>query len=194
MPRKSCKSKKRSKRYPKRRTKKQSKKRVRKYSRRRSRKISRKYSKKYSRRDGMDDNRLLSEPIPRDIDMFEYEEMDVEGKPFIIKEDEYIDYRDYLEPLLNTPDSDIETIPDEFLDKISKPPEKMKGSFNRIYYNCPYCKEPQYSKYNLAEHVTKVHNKPIYICEEPGCEYISARKSDFIRHRHKPKTNIKKGS
>lgn len=185
MSRKSCKSKKRSKRYSKRRIKNNLKKRV------------RKYSKKYSRRDGMNDNRLLSEPIPKDIDMFDYDEMDVEGKPFTIKkEDEYIDYRDYLEPLLNAPDSDsdIETISGEFLDKSSKPPEKMKWSFNRLYYNCPYCKESQYSKYNLAKHVTKVHNKPIYICEEPGCEYISARKFDFSRHRHKPKTNIKKGS
>ena len=194
MPRKSCRSKRRNKKYSKRcLTKKQSKRRSKKQSKRRSRKYSKKKSRRYSRRrDGMNDNRLLSETIPRDIDMFEYEEMDVEDKPFIIK-DEYVDYRDYLEPLLNTPDSDVETIPDEYLTeyKSLKPPEKMKISFNRLYYKCQYCKEPQYSRDNLKDHLKTVHNKPVYICEEPECEYISARKSDFIRHKHK-KTNIKK--
>ena len=90
-------------------------------------------------------------------------------------------------------DSDVETIPEESLKeyKISKPMQKPQNSFNRKYYLCPYCKDPQYSLDNLKEHVVEIHDKPFYSCHEKNCKYVSARRSDIIIHEKNHNINIK---
>jgi hypothetical protein len=95
------------------------------------------------------------------------------------------EHKEYLHPFIY--DSDIETIPGEYLEEYRKlePPNKMKGAFSRFVYNCPYCKKPQYSNENLKKHILEVHNKPIYKCST--CGYKSARSGDISKHKKKHK-------
>jgi hypothetical protein len=141
----------------------------------------RRRSCKRSKEDGVKRKRslLLTEKIPADIDKYEY---DVDDNIYDELKPSDLDFL-----LHETEVSDVETIPEESLQeyKTLKPLKKMDASFNRKYYNCPDCKEPQYSRDNLTEHFLKVHKKSMYICPEEDCNYKSARLTDINKHKNK---------
>ena len=193
----SCKkSKRRSVRRSVKRSCKKSKRRSVRRSRNRSRKKSVKRSRKRSCKldgtkrkrseeipdDDIEENILLTEEIPSDIEKYG-ETLDDKLYDNIGDEFKASD----LEFLLQ--DSDVETIPEEYLEEYKelKPPDKMKLSFSRKDYICPYCEERQYSLDTLIQHVTDDHDKPVYKCNEKNCGYKTVRSTDISKHKNKHK-------